>query len=598
MGKIHKLSQNLINLIAAGEVVERPASALKELLENSIDAKSDLIIVKLEEFGLKSISVKDNGVGMDRSDALMAFEQHATSKLNSEEELNQISTMGFRGEALASISSVAEEIEILTKQKNSEAVHLSIRQTIHSDLPAIQSDNGTIINVKSIFENIPARKKFLKTPQTELRYLVDTFINIALPYLNIHFELYHNNKLIHKLTKTDNLKNRVYEIWGKTAKGLFEESFFDSSDIKIKGIFGNSDSGRKSSPIQYTYINNRYVINKTISSAINEGYNGFINRELKPTYFIFLEINPDLVDINVHPRKLEVRFSKPDEVFRSTLALTRKTLEKNTRSIIQNSLTEVPQTPSIMNIKNHSNHFQKSAYSPSSNIRIDISKPKIEEALNFNSEFAKSRFDQTESFVNQSYKPYQVFNTYIVIEKDDRLIFIDQHAAAEKITFEKLINNLGKLPQKPLLFPEIIELNDNHKRLVLEKREDLQKIGFSIEDMGPGAIQITDVPEMLSKFDIHEYISKIIDPDDDIENNFNQFETYNGVHLTKDIYLLLATTACHSSIRAGQKLSEIEMNNITSQLTTLTNPYNCPHGRPVLWELSKYEIEKNFRRKI
>lgn len=606
MGKIQKLPQNLINLIAAGEVVERPASALKELMENSIDAGATLITVRLENYGIDSISIKDNGVGMNKEDAILAFEQHATSKIKSEEDLNKILTMGFRGEALASISSVAGSIEVETKTNNEDAVNLTIKQIEIIEKPSTKTDPGTFIKINNLFENVPARKKFLRTPQTEYKYLTDTFINVALPYTGIHFELYHNNKLVYKLTQTNDLRNRVFEIWGNLAKGLFQETSFESTSLKIRGIFGNSESARKSSPIQYVYLNNRYITNKTIAAAAIEGYSGFVNKELKPTYFIFLEVDPAEVDVNIHPRKLEVKFSKSEEIFRSVLALTKKTLEKNTKSIINNSLSNISYPTQIdvkfedikpINTKNIPNSNTTASRMGSVSIYNPKSQAIIQQALSFTKELVYPPNVSNEPEVT-NISPYQLFNTYIVFEKDDKVIFVDQHAAAEKIMFEKIVKNLGKLNKKMLLVPEIIDLTQEEKEHILTHKEMLEEIGFTIEDIGFESIQVIEIPELLNKFDIKQYIESVIKPESDIYNNFNQFETYNGIKLTKDIYLIIATAACHSSVRAGQRLSQAEMLNILKDLNLLYNPYNCPHGRPVIWELSRYDIEKSFKRKI
>lgn len=599
MGKIQKLSQNLVNLIAAGEVVERPASALKELIENSIDAQSTVITVRLENYGMDAISIKDNGIGMNKEDAVLAFEQHATSKIKTEEDLNKILTMGFRGEALASISSVAESIEVNTKTSTDEAVSIIIKQTNIIENPTVQSDNGTSITIKNLFANVPARKKFLKSPNTEYKYLTDTFINVALPYLGIHFELYHNNKLVYKLTQTNDIKNRIFEIWGNLAKNLFEPSEFSSTSLSIKGVLGNSESARKSSPVQYIYLNNRYITNKTINAAIQEGYSGFVNRELKPTYFLFLNINPAEVDVNVHPRKLEVKFTKSDEIFRSVMTLTKKTLEKNTRSIINNNFSDILPTKKVDFKNEDTTPFKYTGKrntdtfkSTSNNFK---SLPTINQALEFTQELINTNNEDTQQ---QIYKPFQIFNTYIVLEKEDKLLLIDQHAAAEKIAFERLVNSLGKLNRKMLLVPEVIDLKPEDKKHLLANKNLLEDIGFVIEDIGLDSIQVIEVPELLNKFDVQHYINAIINPETDIYNNFDQFETYNGIKLTRDIYLILATAACHSSVRAGQKLTDNEMLNILKDLNLLYNPYNCPHGRPVIWELSKYDVEKSFRRKI
>lgn len=602
MGKIRILPQNLINLIAAGEVVERPASALKELLENSIDANATEIIVRLENYGLDTISIKDNGVGMTKEDAIMAFKQHATSKIISEDDLHRIVTMGFRGEALASISSVAESIEVETKTEGSKAVKFIIRQTEIEEKPSTKTENGTLIKINKLFENIPARKKFLKTPQTEYRYITDIFLNVALVHTGMHFELYNNNKLVYKLTKTDNIKNRIFEVWGGLAKNLFEETLFDSPQLKIKGIFGKSEAARKTSGIQYIYLNNRYIQSKVVSAAAQEGYSGFIHKDLKPSYFIFIEINPEEVDVNIHPRKMEAKFAKSDEIFRSVLTLTKKTLEKNTKDIINASFSSI----SSQNYSQPRTIIQNEDTNPRkrfSNSYTSKERSKISDAMTFTKELLQPIKHVADSvaevsLMQDSLKPFQVFNTYIVVEKDNKLIFVDQHAAAEKIMFEKLVSQMGKLQKKLLLVPEIIDLPKDSKEYILSHKEQFEDLGFSIEDMGLDSIQVLEIPEILNKFDIKEYIESILQPEGNIVANFGQFETYNGIKLTRDIYLIIATAACHSSVRAGQKLSENEMLNILKDLNLLYNPYNCPHGRPVIWELSRYDLEKGFKRKI
>lgn len=609
MGKIQKLPQNLINLIAAGEVVERPASALKELMENSIDANASIIVVKLQNYGIDSIQIQDNGIGMIKEDAIMAFEQHATSKIKTEEDLSKILTMGFRGEALASISSVAGSIDIETKTEKETATKLLIKQTNIKEVPTPQAEQGTTIRINNLFENIPARKKFLKSHNTEYKYLIDTFINVALPYTNIHFELHHNNKLVHKLTKSNSIKDRIFEIWGGLAKGLFTPEKFESTTLKIEGVFGNSQSGRKTSPIQYIYLNNRFILNKTISAAVNEGYSGFINKELKPTYFLFLSINPSDVDVNIHPRKLEAKFTNSEDIFRSVLALTKKTLEINTKQIINNTLTNQATTQKsestryyesfLPTNRTQTNNQTLNKNSLSPQYTHQKGAQSISQALTFTKELlTPPLLNQQEHTSNTSYKPFQIFNTYIVFEKEDKVVLLDQHAAAEKIMFEKLVKNLGKLNKKPLLVAEIINIKKEDKEQLIKNKANLEEIGFIIEDFGSDSIQVLEIPELLNQFNIEQYIDSIINPENDINNNFGQFETYNGIKLTRDLYLMIATAACHSSVRAGQKLTEAEMLNILKDLNLLYNPYNCPHGRPVIWELSKYEIEKNFRRKL
>ncbi len=637
MNKIRILPQNLINLIAAGEVVERPSSVLKELLENSIDAESSKIIVNIKDYGNELIEVKDNGVGMDQENAKMAFKQHATSKINNEEDLHKILSFGFRGEALASISSVAERVELQSKIENGEAVKLTIENTKEDFAKSTQTEKGTKISIYNIFKNIPARKKFLKSNAVELKHLTETFLNIALPHLNIHFELYHNDRLVYRLTKAESFKNRVFEAFGKqTASNLFEMKTFDNGQIKITGYFGKPEIGKKSYNFQYTYVNRRFVINKIVATAVLEAYKGFIHKDLKPAYFLFIEIDPSQIDVNIHPRKTEIRFLNSQEIFRYVYSLCRKTLETSTKSIITDTLQDnfdsenrqdsasndffghTTQKPSFLANDKTSNYSFKQkapkgkvqeALSFTKNL-IDSSKSQnFQEFLNSDSEEKKALYnDKNEAIIQGSDsqitqqemkydKVFQLFNTYILFEKDNKLIMLDQHASAEKILFERLYLNLGELKTKPLLIPEILELKRHDKELLLEKKEELKNIGIILEDFGQDSIQILEIPEAVENIDIQDYIDEVLNMNTDLEKTY---ESEKDIYpkLNKEVYMLLATTACHGSIRAGQKLEREEMVSIIKNLLTLKNPYNCPHGRPTIWQLERSEIEKNFKRRF
>jgi len=620
MGKIKILQQNLINLIAAGEVVERPASALKELLENSVDAGATNIIVNLEDYGNKLIKVKDNGIGMDKSDAHLAFKQHATSKILNEEDLHHINTMGFRGEALASISAVAEKIILETKTDKDNAVKIEVSQSNTQELPSIQTDKGTSIKIENIFKNIPARRKFLKNPTTELKYLVNSFIEVALSNTFIHFELYHNDKLIYRLTKSNNIKERIFDIFGSNiAKNLYEENTTNNSLSKIEFVIGSPEIAKKSSPIQFVYVNGRYIVSKLISSAAQEAFKGFIHRDLKPTYFIFIHIDPSKVDVNMHPRKLEIKFEDSSEIYRIIYSSIRKILENKTKSLIVDNLSISP----IMHldpqerIYNTTNESKPNISKSPSSFPVNdsgrsenkyITKPKsnkVTEALSFTQALLNTTTSPFNDLPNKSKLEissdnlFQLFNTYILIDNSDKLVVVDQHAAAEKVLFEKLLKEYGKSRTRPLLIPQIINLNPLDKSLLLSKAGELKEIGIIIQDFGPQSISLTEIPEIITNnFNINDYIDEILQPDKDIISTYTNQHSYNEYKISKDIFIILATTACHGSIRAGQNLSKDEMSKLINNLKDLDNPYNCPHGRPTMWELSRYDLEKNFKRKI
>lgn len=597
--KINILPQDLINVIAAGEVVERPASVVKELVENSVDAKSTFIRVNIKNYGKDLIEVIDNGSGMSKEDARLAFVQHATSKISSKQDLENIISFGFRGEALASISSVSETSELETKTANDDAVFISIASSKINEGNSTKADTGTRISINNLFKNVPARKKFLKSDNTEFRNIVNTFIDIALINIDIHFEIYHNDKLIHRLTKATSIKDRIFEIWGRSSSESFlEEKNVETNLTKIKLILEDPSKTKKNTSLQYIYVNNRRIDSKVIHSAVKEAYQGFIHRDLKPSFIVLLEMDPRIVDVNVHPRKLEVRFEDSQGVFRAVYSATKKTLENTTKQNIENTLERSREIGDEKTLPWESPSYKPQTFTKPYNTssRVDNiasydRKPSVNQAISFSKEIMDFKVEETQPEIVQ--KLSQLFNTYIVYEKDDYLVFIDQHAAAEKISFEKLVYQVGAVHTKPLLIPTVIELKSHQKEELLSNKENLADIGIIIEDFGGNEIQILEIPEIIENIDFEDYIHEILNNKDDFISMGNQ---YQDLQLSREIYNLLALTACHGSIRAGEKLSEEEMRSIISNLKTLKQPNNCPHGRPISWKLKKSEIEKNFKR--
>lgn len=594
MGKIRKLSKELINIIAAGEVVERPSSVLKELLENSVDAESTFIKVNIEDFGQSLIEVSDNGIGMDRDDLTQSLQQHATSKISSKTDLENIASYGFRGEALASISSVSETTEIESKTDKGDSAKIVFKSGETKLVGSSRSDRGTKVSVYGLFNNIPARKKFLKSSNTELRNLTNTFIDIALINIDIHFEIHHNNKMIYRLPKCNSIKERIFSIWKEGAKNLLEEFSISFPTYKLRLLLEMPDKARKTPQFQLIYVNKRRIENKVIASAIKEAYSGFIHKELKPSYIILIDIEPHEVDVNVHPRKLEVRFQNSQEIFRTVFSTVRKKLEINTKNTIIDSIREtteetIPQK-SEFNYNNTNRTFSIPKYTPRMSDRVS-------DAISFSAEIINSAQEFKEEINNIDSKGAlsQYFNTYIVYEKDSELIFIDQHAAAEKINFERLLKEFGSVRTKPLLVPIVIELSQNDKDIVINKKDHLNEIGVFVEDFGGNSISLTEIPEIIEKIDFSTYIQDLVSDKEDYSWLKREYSEYS---ISEESYAILAKTACHGSIRAGQKLTSLEMSNIISNLKNLEQPNSCPHGRPILWRLTKQEIEKNFKRII
>lgn len=619
MKRIKILNKELVNLIAAGEVVERPSSVIKELMENSIDAGSTLIEVRLEESGKKSIIIKDNGSGIHPEDIPLAFTQHATSKIKTQQDLNKIFSFGFRGEALASINAVSDQVVVESKVDSVSAEKMTLQGESMEQTTAVRTDSGTEISIYGLFKRTPARLKFLKSDSTELKHCIDTFLQVAIPHLHVHFELYHNGQLIHRLSKTDSLEKRVFEIWGKqVVEQSYKVDTLKDEAQHVEGMIGNTYSGKKKNPIQYIYLNNRYIQSKIISAAIKQAYTGFLHRDLQPAYVLMIMINPEKVDVNVHPRKLEVKFDDEQAMFRYIYKVVRSTLEKESKIVAQdiNIMVGGSESKDIFEdfLSQKTDNRQQ---------RIDDIPPLREEfyeakrsrteggskkmnsvssALDFTKEFLQNRTDDEVRDEPRHepirVEPFQVFNTYILYEKDNELIMVDQHAAAEKILFEKLLETYGNVQTKPLLVPQIISLsNTSEKDMVLEKSIEFQNLGVHITDFGSKDIQVDEIPELVVEHRIHEFITSLLQPEEnsDIRIQKNEIEFYN---VTEEVYLRIATAACHGSIRAGQKLNREEMLHIISQLPLIQYPFNCPHGRPTYWKVTKYEFAKVFNRNI
>lgn len=598
--KIKKLDPLLINKIAAGEVVERPSSVVKELIENSIDAESTRIIVNIEDYGKKLIQVIDNGYGMIREDALKAFEIHTTSKISNEMDLKNIRTLGFRGEALASISSVSEISIIETKNIDDKVgTTVEINENKITDRPSSKTESGTKISIHNLFEKIPARKKFLKSDNTEMRNIANTFIDLALINYTVIFELNHNGKNIYKLIGSKNLKERIFEIWGeKVTNKFYNEVEKQYTNCNIRLIIQDPNQAEKSSTHQYIFVNNRKIDSKVISTAIKEAYKGFIHRDLTPSYFINIHINPEDLDVNVHPRKSEVRFSDSQTIFSNVFNSVKKTLESISKENMLKSIenNEVQKyTNSFQN--NFEDSFQPKTFKYEEAKEITGFTRKrfsnVKDAISFSSEIMN--INDKLDIPKKRFRLTQYFNTYIVYEENESMIFIDQHAAAEKITFEKIIYSLGSIITKPLLIPTLVELQKFEKDQVLEECKKLKEIGIIIEDFGGNTIKVIEIPEIIERIDFNDYLRVILNNSEEFSHLKNE---YADTQLSKEMYDLIALTACHGSIRAGQKLNEDEMQKIIDELNKLKNPNNCPHGRPILWKIKKTEIEKNFKRII
>lgn len=597
MNKIFKLPKNLINKIAAGEVVERPASVVKELIENSIDAGANDITVNIEEGGKKLITIIDNGEGMSEEDALNCFTLHTTSKIINESDLEKIITYGFRGEALASICSISETT-IHTFNKQSKPIKLIVENSRLIDKEYSPRIEGTTIIIKDIFRHLPARKKFLKTDSTEYRHCYFEINKIALSKPHIRIKLSHNNKLIFDLQKTNSIKERILTLY----KDLNPEVLFDlnisSPSINIDGYIVHPSKLSSDNNKQYLFLNGRYVIDRTLNKAIKDGYGTTISREKQPAFFLNITLDPKTVDVNIHPRKLEVKIDNIQNLYQTLKYSVEKKLTTQLKSELNNKIYEFTNTSNTINysepktnstnilLKNNiKDSFTPAKYESTSR---SFSKPNINQAIKFSKVLLSEEFKEES---NDQLKFFQIFDTYLILEKKDKLLFIDQHAAHERINYEKFLKELKEnksVQTQSLLIPIEVNLEEDMIIKMENKKQQIFKnTGIDFEIKAPNKITIKSQPSSLNSINFKNLINEIMTSIDD--KDIPETEEYN--------HKLAAILACHNSIRAGRKMYTEEAVQLINDLFKCNNPYSCPHGRPVIWELSKYEIETKFERK-
>ncbi|MBN1331659.1 DNA mismatch repair endonuclease MutL [Candidatus Dojkabacteria bacterium] len=582
MNKINKLSPQLVAKIAAGEVVERPASVVKELIENSLDAGSTSLELYIQKAGRALIELRDNGSGMSLEDAELAFEQHTTSKISNEEDLSKIITLGFRGEALSSISAVADILLETGNLKDSTLVEiLNQRQQIRPG----KIEKGTTIKVQELFGRVPARKKFLRSDSTEFKHISDIFIRHALANLAVSFKLFADDKLVYNFPSTNSLETRIFDIWGGRYKDKLARITYDAPQIKITGLLSKPEEARRDRSAQFIFLNNRPISSNLITKAVEDAFHSTHPERRYPAFFIFLELDPESVDVNVHPRKLEVKFGNTNSVFSAVKHAVEHALSSSMKDTVKQQFSQQPN----MNYSPQGLHSRLSerrrSYRPSS---PNNTPNFIQGSLNFSRALLESDENiKKDTLKFDSFKAAQFFNTYIVIEREEKLLFIDQHAADERINYEKImkkINSDKALETQALLTPETIELTPAEFNSLKEKMPEFEKLGIILEPFGKNTVKLAEKPAILKNFDFAGFIEEVL------------CEELLEINNKKVLHLIVATLACHSSIRAGRKMHQEEVETMIKQLFACEKPYSCPHGRPIIWELSKNELEKNFKR--
>ena len=570
MSKIHLMDEILANKIAAGEVVEKCVSVVKELVENSIDAKASIIKVELKDAGTQLIKVTDNGIGMDEEDSLMAFQRHATSKIIDESDLYRISTLGFRGEALPSIASVSN-VTLKTCSKNiGTIVNISGGKVL--SVTKGDARIGTIIEIKNLFYNTPARLKHIKSLYSELANITEYMNKIAFSHPNIKFTLTNNDNKILETDGRGDLLKTIKDIYGlEVAKKMYKvKSNLD--DYEIEGYISYPSVNRSNKNHMITIVNGRVVKNYDLNRTINDSYHSYKPDNRYPIVVLKINVDPSLIDVNIHPTKMDIKFSKMNELLDEISTMIKNTI--GTKNLI-------PKVTAPVVEKKHYEQFV-----------LDFNKKEevYEQELFVNEDLnIKEEVEDEKKELEAMYPVGIVHGTYIICQNELGMYLIDQHAAKERINYEIYKEKLGN-PKKdslPLLFPITIEYPSNEFIILKENFEFIRSLNIDINEFGINSIIIKSHPTWLPKGHEEEAIKKILDLIINIEKNFT-IEKFNEK--------LATTLACKMSIKANTNITIEEMERLISDLRKCDNPYNCPHGRPTIIFYSTYELEKLFKR--
>lgn len=654
--RVHRLDEGTINKIAAGEVIERPASVVKELTENAIDAGATRIEIEIRNGGRQYIQVSDNGCGMEREDAVLAIERHTTSKIWEAEELWSLHTLGFRGEALPSVAAVSQ-FELVTKPAHRDIGTLvEVRAGIIKKVKDSGAPNGTTIKVQDLFFNTPARYKYLKSIPTEAGYISELIARLALCYPEISFRLRHHEYEMVFTSGNGDVEDAIVAIFGKD---VFREMIpldYGGETFAIKGYIGKPSIARTNRNQEIFFVNRRYFHNRTISSAIEKAFHTLLPIARYPFVILFLTVDPNSVDINAHPTKMEVRFSDESQLFKTIFHAVRGTLRE------QSLLTEWTAAPSPAPGAQGASGSQRPlsfgtpagtpaamAADPLLNLNLQMAKNSgggSPETLSFQyPEFAEIKTppaaaqsaaaeggigepgmlretalpvsfatpaddlasysanpaamaaaapagpggERREQFANLYIFPKTVANTYIIMQDEKGLLFIDQHAAHERILYEKyLARHQEFLGTQNLLIPETMNLSYPQFKVVQERLSLFAGVGFEMEAFGGQTVVIRSVPIALANLDYRRILQEMIE-------QYINFETFKNPAEIKEAFL--TTMACRTAVKAGDKLTVPEMQGLINDLFQCENSYTCPHGRPVSFRMGLDEIAKKFLRR-
>lgn len=642
MPNIEVLDQQTIDKIAAGEVIERPASVVKELVENAIDAGASAVTVEIKEGGISFIRITDNGCGIEKEQVSLAFLRHSTSKIRRVEDLLTVSSLGFRGEALSSISAVSQ-VELITKTATGiSGVRYVIEGSKEKTLEEIGAPEGTTFLVRNLFYNTPARRKFLKTPQTEAGYIGDLLERLALSHPEISFKFINNNQVKLHTSGNSNLKEIIYHIYGRDIAANLLEIQGENELFSVQGFIGKPLISRGNRNFENYFINGRYVKSSLIAKSIEEGYKSFVMQHKYPFTVLQLSINGKLLDVNVHPTKMELRFSNGEAVYRFLTELIRGTInqselvyqvnlekeqeERRKKAQERSRQQEKHRIPEPFekkrleelraSVKKDSPYEAKypdrvaedSSYGTAAKKEILVQKPISGKTEIISKPVSpdtpkpeKPQNEMIEAPVQETMRKLldvksqkehkiigQLFETYWLVEFDSQLYIIDQHAAHEKVLYERTMKSLEQkeFTAQSIYPPVLLTLNMQEEELLKKYMGYFEKLGFSLEHFGGKEYAVTAVPGNLFGLDGKQLVVEIID----------NLLTFHGNEKPEMITEKIASMSCKAAVKGNQRLSMAEVEKLIEELLTLENPYHCPHGRPTIISMSKYELEKKFKR--
>ena len=594
MGRIGRLPEDLANQIAAGEVVERPASVVKELIENAIDAQARRIVITAEYGGKKLIRVEDDGIGMDPDDARLCLERHATSKIRCADDLGAIVTLGFRGEALPSIASVSH-FRLRSRARGSESgTEIRVNAGIIESVVEAGGPEGTMVEVADVFYNLPARRKFLKSDAAEAAQVSRFVTQLALCYPEVGFTLTSSGRKVISVAPVTNLSDRLYQLYGDRQDLVQVDREFGG--LRLHGfIAALAEQGPVRGP-QHVFVNRRIVKDRTIAHAILDAYSVATNKERSPEVHLFLDLPPDRVDVNVHPTKAEVRFKEQSQVHQLVRHALGDALGKGPAPELTLRTSDViagrpiqPAIPGALTGGSFPSRWQPvqpggSSRSFSTNVLHEGSNPRGEPPFR-----TPVQNDRAEPTVRPMIALGQFRDTFIIAMDDEGLCIIDQHVAHERVLFERIMERLtnDSLESQRLLIPAVLELPPAERAALISKSEALARFGFEVEEFGGDSIKVTAMPALLDPNECDTALRALAEDLEGLDR---------GLRLEDALKQIAATTACHAAVKAHYPLTLEKMHHILEELRATAYSTVCPHGRPVMLRITRREIEKNFDR--